>query len=95
MDNKQTYLSRMAGQLQNWDQELQQLKVKAEHVKQEKKQDIKDSIAGLNAKRADLNNRIEILRNSSSSAWEDLKNGFDKSVSEFRKSLDTAMQKLK
>ncbi len=85
----------MADQLQNWDQELQQLKEKAENVKQEKKQDIKDTIAKLNAKRADLKNRTEVLKNSSSSAWEELKTGLDQSVSEFRKSLDTAIQKLK
>ncbi|MDN5849343.1 MAG: hypothetical protein L0H63_06830 [Nitrococcus sp.] len=58
------------------------------------RQQARDTLSQLEAQRADLAEAYETLETSSSSAWEDVKQGFLKSYRTLRKSFDEARSEL-
>jgi len=94
MDDKQSYLQKLAAQLQQWDKEIDQLKVKADIAKAEAKTELLKQIDELRAKKQTAQGRLSELQAAGDEAWDDIKTGVEKSWTEMKGAFKSAMSKF-
>ncbi|NUM65606.1 coiled coil domain-containing protein, partial [candidate division KSB1 bacterium] len=70
METKASYLQKLAAQLQEWDTELDQLRLKADQAKAGAKIEIEEQITELRAKKDAAMLKFNQLQEASDEAWE-------------------------
>lgn len=95
METRKAYIDKMATQLKQWDDELQQLKTIADRAKADAKTEYYRQIDDLRARRENIQLKLNEIRNASDQAWENLKTGFEKGWSEFKTAFDSAKAKFR
>jgi uncharacterized coiled-coil DUF342 family protein len=94
MEDKKSYLQKLAAQLQDWDTEIDELKVKAHLAKADAKDEFAKQIEDLRSKRQAMQSKLQQLQDSGDEAWDDIKTGLEKSWTELRGSFRNAMSKF-
>lgn len=94
MEEKKSYLQKLAAQLQDWDSELDQLKLKAEQAKSGAKAEIEEQITELRAKKDAAMVKFNQLQEASDEAWDDIKAGAEKSWAELKGAFKNAFSKF-
>lgn len=95
MENKKSYLQRLAEQLQEWDTEIDELKLKAHLAKAEAKDELQKQLEDLRVKREAAQSKFQMLQESGDDAWEDIKEGVEKSWKELKGAFTSALSKFK
>lgn len=95
MEDKQSYLDKLALQLQKWDDELDALKLKAESAKAEARVELQEQITELREKKAAAQSKLKSLQEAGDEAWDEIKAGAEKSWTEIRGAFDRAFAKFK
>ncbi|MDZ7290157.1 MAG: coiled coil domain-containing protein [candidate division KSB1 bacterium] len=94
MEDKKSYLQKLAAQLREWDTEIEELKVKAEKVTAEAHTEILRQIEELRAKKEVVQNKLQQLQEVGDDAWEDIKVGVERSWTELKGAFRSAFAKL-
>jgi hypothetical protein len=95
MEDKKSYLQKMADQLKQWDREIDELKVKTVAAKAESKTEILKQIDELRLKKKTAQEKLKQLREAGDGAWDMMKAGLERSSSEFRSAFSNAAAKFK
>lgn len=82
-------------QLDEWDKKLDSLMKVAKEAKADLRHDIEAQVEALRAKRAAAQDKRHELRQRGDSAWEDMKEGAEKTWDEMRKAIDNILARLK
>jgi DNA polymerase IIIc chi subunit len=95
MEDKKSYLQKMADQLKQWDREIDELKAKTATAKAESKTEILKQIDELRLKKKTAQEKLKQLREAGDGAWDMMKAGLERSLSEFRSAFSNAAAKFK
>jgi chromosome segregation ATPase len=95
MEDKNSYLQKMADQLKQWDAEIVDLKTKAGKAKGESRTGLHSQIDELRAKKEAAQDKLKQLREAGDGAWDDMKAGFERSWREFKGAFSNASSKFK
>jgi len=94
MEDKRSYLQKLAAQLQEWDTEIDELKVKSHLAKADAKDELAKQIDELRTKKEAARSKLQQLQDSGDEAWDDIKAGVEKSWTELRGAFRSAMSKF-
>jgi len=92
---KDEYQKRVETKIKEYDQKINELKKKAEVLKEEKKAEFDKKIEELQKKRTSASKKLQNLKSASGKAWEDLKNGMDASMNELEHAFKRAILHFK
>jgi len=95
MSDRKVYIDKMATQLKEWDNKIEQLEMKAKEAKASNKADIQHALDNIREKRDNVRQDLNKLRESGEAAWNELKFGLEKSGNMLADSIKLAMAKLK
>lgn len=95
MENRKEYIDRMAARLKEWDTELQKLEAKAELAKADVKASYNQQIKELRLKKGEAQQKLKKIQDAGEDAWEELKEGAEKSWKLFEDSVKTALGKFR
>jgi len=93
--DKKAYQEKIEAQLKEWGAKIDELKAKAETSKAELKTKYEKQIEDLRTKQDVVHQKLRELRESGEDVWEGLKTGVEKSLDEFKGSLDRTLSTLK
>jgi hypothetical protein len=85
---KEEFRKKVEAQLKQWDVDLEQLKAKAHLASENARVIFENELEELKGQRARLQLMLTQLSARSGNAWEDLRDGMEKSWSEMRKALE-------
>ena len=92
MASKEAYQKKYEAQLKEWDARLDQLSAKAAKATAEARIRYENELEDLRRKRAAALRTLEALSKRSEGAWEDLKDGAEKTCAEMGKAMDHVAQ---
>ncbi len=95
MEDKKSYLQKMADQLRQWDVEIDELKAKTDKAKTESRRELLEQIDELRAKKEAAQDRVKQLWEAGDDAWDDMKTGLEKSWTELKGAFSKASAKFK
>jgi hypothetical protein len=95
MDKRTEYVEKLSAQMVEWDNQIDQLKDKAESAAPGSKSDFGAAIQALQQKREEAATKLQGISAASDDEWEDLKNGTDQVWGEVRTILRDAVLKIK
>ena len=95
MEDKKSYLQKLAQQLQDWDGEMEALKLKADEAKSGARAEFQKQLEELRAKRDTAQKKFQELQEAGDEAWDEIKAGLEKSWGEMRTSFRSAVNKFK
>jgi len=95
MQQKKSYLSKMADQLKRIDKDINELRSKADRLTVRTRKEYDTVIADLKARRNSIEEKIKTAQSDGSEAWDTLKRGLDTSYNEFVRAFSDAVNKLK
>ena len=95
MDKQTEYVERLSAQMVEWDNQIDQLKDKAERATPESKHEYCSAIAALRLKRDEAAVKLQGISVASDDEWEDLKNGTEHVWGEVRTILHDTIMKIK
>ena len=95
MEDKKSYLHKMADQLKQWDTKIDELKAKAVKVKTESRAELLSQIDVLRAKKKSVQDKLKQLQESGDGAWDEIKAGLERSWTEFKGAFSKASEKFK
>lgn len=75
MEDRKKYIDKMAAKLKDWDDEIQQLQVKAGELTDDAKAKLQEQLKTLDVKQGEAQQKLSEIQEVSGSAWEDLKAG--------------------
>ncbi|MBN2426307.1 MAG: hypothetical protein JXR46_11880 [Calditrichaceae bacterium] len=90
MEDKKSYLQKMADQLKEWDTKIDELKAKADKAKTEAKSDLLKQIDELLVKKEKIRNKMKQLQAAGDGSWNDMKTGVEKSWEELKGAFSKA-----
>ena len=94
MDRKD-FLNTLSTQISEWQKELNDLSGKAEQAGARAKTEVQGQIKELNAKLEDARAKVKQIQAVGPDAWEDVREGFEKSWTDVRSAFKTALSRFK
>lgn len=94
MQDRKDYIDKMAAQLKEWDDKIQELQMRADKAKAEAKTEYQRELQQLRQKRAEAQNTLSQLQQASDEAWEELKGGAEKSWRDLKSAFEKAKSKF-
>jgi vacuolar-type H+-ATPase subunit I/STV1 len=95
MEDKKTYLRKMAEQLEQLDAKVADLKAKAAKAGKEAAAEIDKKVAELSVKQQDARQKLQELKESGAEKWESLKSRVEKAREEVEGALNKILAKFK
>ncbi|WP_163339045.1 hypothetical protein [Desulfopila sp. IMCC35008] len=95
MKSKEEFIQMLHAKIDEWDTEIDRLSAKAAMVEAESREDYYQQIAEMKAKRSQINEKLEKVRQSGENAWEDLKSGIDLALESMNEALRSAASRFK
>jgi F0F1-type ATP synthase membrane subunit b/b' len=97
MDNnlKKSYLAKLAGQLNDLDKKLGELKAKAASSAGTAKAEYEKLVDELRGKRKEAEEHLQKMKAASEEGWKELKRGTKKAIGSLNKSIENAIRKFK
>ncbi len=94
MDRK-TFLNSLSSQITDWQKELNDLSGRAEQAGTKAKTEVQSQIKDLNAKLDDARSKLKQIQAVGPDAWEDVREGFEKSWTEIHGAFKSALARFK
>jgi len=95
MEDKKSYLQKLADQLHQWDAELDELKARAGRAKADARMELFNQIDELRVKKETTQGKLEQFQDAGDGAWDDMKAGVEKSWTELTGAFASAFAKFK
>ena len=92
---KEAFQEKLETQLREWDKKLDGLKGKAKKAKADLRHDLDAQVEALRAQRAAAQDKLHELGQRSENAWEDLKEGAEKTWDEMQKTIDSIVARFR
>jgi chromosome segregation ATPase len=95
MEDKKSYLQKMADQLKQWDTQIDELKAKAIKAKAGSRTELFSQIDELRVKKETAQDKLKQLRKAGDGSWDGMKAGLERSWKEFKGAFSNASAKFK
>jgi hypothetical protein len=95
MDKRTEYVEKLSAQMVEWDNQIYQLKDKAEIAPPEVKSQYYNTIGMLQHKRDEAAAKLQGISTANDDEWEDLKAGTERFWDEVKTSLHDAVMRIK
>lgn len=95
MEDRKSYLDKLAASMKEWDAEIQKLEAKAEGAEADLKKEYQNKIEELRSKKTEAHEKYEELKDSREDAWEQLKEGIEKTWETMTDSIKKAINEFK
>lgn len=95
MSTKEAYEKKLEAQLAEWNADIEKLKAKANKAEGDIQLEYNKRIDDLHAMRESVEIKLHELKNSSGSAWEDLKVGLDGAFISLDEAVKSAISRFK
>lgn len=95
MDKMEAYREKLEAQLKEWKAKIEMLEKKAAEASGETKTELMRAIGELRQKKELVKEKWTELQKVSSAAWGTLKDGLEKTASEFKIALDKVVSRFK
>jgi multidrug resistance efflux pump len=95
MDDRKTYIGKMAAKLKEWDLEVQKLEGKADMAKADVKAKYQQQIKELQVKKEAAQQKLKKIHEAGEGAWVEMKDGIEQSWKILGDAVKSARDKLK
>ena len=95
MSKRDAYVKRMQAQLDEWNAEIDRLEARAKKADAQTKAEYEKRLEEVRAKRDDARARMAEFKKAGEDAFEELRDGVEKSWAELKKSLTRAKDRMK
>jgi hypothetical protein len=92
---REKVLGRMERKLDDWGDEVEKLRVKADRLGSEAKGKFQEQAEELRVKQESARQKLHELRKAGGEAWEDLQGGAEAALDDLKKTLEKAVKKWK
>lgn len=92
---REKVLGRMERKLDDWGDEVEKLRVKADRIGSEAKGKFQEQAEELRIKQESARQKLHELRKAGGEAWEDLQGGAEAALDDLKKTLEKAVKKWK
>lgn len=92
---KEAFQEKLETQLREWDKKLDGLRGKAKKAKADLRHDLETQLEALRAQRVAAQDKLQELGLRGENAWEDLKEGAEKTWGEMQKAIDNIVARFK
>ena len=95
MEDKKTYLQKMADKLVEWDRKIEDLKKRGNEAASIMKEDYVKMAEDLKVKKKTAEEKLAQLKSAGEEGWDELKRGADRAVSELSEAVTRALSKFR
>jgi archaellum component FlaC len=95
MDSKDAYIQRFQAQLDEWKNDLERLRIKADQADAEARIEYQKQVDELEARRQEMRKQAEKVMQASEDSWKDMKQTADNAWREFDNAFKRAMDRFK
>jgi DNA repair ATPase RecN len=95
MEDRKTYIGKMAAKLEEWDLDVQKLEEKADMAEENLKAKYHQQIKELHLKKEAAQQKLKKIQGASEGAWEEMKEGIEQSWKLLGDSVKSARDKFK
>lgn len=92
MTDRKEYIDKLAGQLKEWDNEIESIETKAKTKALITKDYFDEQLSEMKAKREIFAEKLSRMKESGDNAWVELKNGIEKAGNELKESAVKARE---
>ena len=92
---KKEYQEQIEAKIKGYDQNLDELKVKAKGVKGEAKAEFNRQMDELRKKKEEASQKLKEMQSATGKAWEDLKSGVETALEDLEKTFKQMMKRFK
>ncbi len=92
MDRK-AYIDQLANQLKEWDTEISNLETKVKEASSSVKEEYNFHLKEIKTKKNELNGHLEELRDTTSNAWDDIRNSVELGLEDIKKTWQKTRNK--
>ena len=93
--SREVYTEKIEATLQQWGEEIEKLRKKADQLGAEARVKYRDQIEDLHVRQETARKRLEELKKEGGEAWEDLRKRVESAVEELKKGVESAIGKMK
>jgi uncharacterized protein YhaN len=93
--SREHYQEQIESKLNEWGEEIEQLRKKADKLGGDAREKYKDQIEELRARQETARKKLENLKRTGGEAWEDFRSGAEAALDELKKGVEGAVDKLK
>jgi chromosome segregation ATPase len=94
IDNKEAYLEKFQGKLDEWKADIDKLKAKATQAKADLKIEINRRIGDMEGQQQEVEKKIQQLRQASEGAWQEIKVGVQQVWDKLEDAVKSAKSKF-
>jgi TolA-binding protein len=91
---KEDYQKQIEGKIRDYDQKLEELKVKAKEVKGETKAEFNRQMDQLRKKKEEASQKLKEMKSATGQAWEDLKSGAEAALDDLEKTFNQMVKRF-
>jgi ABC-type glycerol-3-phosphate transport system substrate-binding protein len=92
---KEKYQKQIEAKFEEYDQKIDELKVRAEGLQGEAKEELRQKIEELRKRRDATYNTLDELKSASGRAWDDMKSGMDTAMDELDEAYERALSRFR
>ena len=93
--SREHYQEQIESKLNEWSEEIEQLRKKADKLGGDAREKYKEQIEELRARQETARKKLEDLKRTGGEAWEDFRSGAEAALDELKKGVEGAIAKLK
>jgi alanyl-tRNA synthetase len=93
--SREHYQEQIESKLNEWGEEIEQLRQKADKLGGDAREKYKEQIEDLRARQETARKKLEDLKRTGGEAWEDFRSGAEAALDELKKGVEGAVAKLK
>lgn len=93
--DKKAFINTLSSQITEWQKELTDLSARAEKAGAKAKSEFQSQMKDLNSKLDDAQSKLKQIQAVGPDAWEDVRDGFEKSWTELRGAFKAALSRFK
>lgn len=94
MSKKDAYVQKLHAKIDEWNADIDKLKIKADQVEAESRIEYQKQVEKLKQKRREIESKAAELKRSGEDAWEDLKSGADLAWEAMNEAVKSARSRL-
>lgn len=94
MSKRDEYVEKLKGKLDEWNDDLDKLEAKTEHVKEDLKEKYKEELEVVKKERDDIKTKANELIHASEEAWVELSAGIEEAWKKLTEAIDRAHSKF-
>ncbi|MEX0924161.1 MAG: hypothetical protein WDZ84_15450 [Rhodovibrionaceae bacterium] len=94
MDNQDVYIKRLQVQMEEWENEIERLRIKADKASADAQIEYRKQLEELRKRQDEMQAQYEKLNRAGNDAWSDVRDGADKAWMEFDAAIKRALTRF-